>query len=120
MNRELGVTVLTLLGCTTDVACDGLEAISKARANHYDAILMDLHMPQMDGLAATRAIRLLEGPAARTPIIAMSADVLPEQVAKMRDAGMIDSVGKPISIDGLGAVLGRWVGKDSSGELRAA
>jgi signal transduction histidine kinase len=120
VNRELGVTVLALLGCTADVACNGLEAISMAKAGHYDAILMDVHMPEMDGLAATRAIRLLAGPQARTPIIAMSADVMPDQVAKMRESGMVDSVGKPISIEALGAVLAYWAGRDSLGEVRAA
>jgi signal transduction histidine kinase/CheY-like chemotaxis protein len=120
MNRELGVTVLTLLGCTADVACDGMEAISKAMANQYDAILMDVHMPVMDGLAATRAIRLIQGPAALTPIIAMSADVMPEQVARMREAGMVESVGKPISIEALNHALSRWVGRDALGEARAA
>ena len=120
MNRELGMTVLSLLGCTADVAHDGAEAIAMAARTHYDAILMDVHMPGIDGLAATRAIRLLEGPAALTPIIAMSADVLPEQVARMREAGMVDSVGKPISIEALNAALGRWVGRDVHGEARAA
>ena len=120
VNRELGVTVLALLGCTADVACNGLEAISMAKAGHYDAILMDVHMPEMDGLAATRAIRLLPGSQAKTPIIAMSADVMPDQIAKMRDSGMVDSVGKPISIEALGAVLAHWAGKDSLGEVRAA
>jgi signal transduction histidine kinase/ActR/RegA family two-component response regulator len=120
MNRELGVTVLTLLGCTADVACDGMEAISKVMAHRYDAILMDVHMPVMDGLAATRAIRLIQGPAALTPIIAMSADVMPEQVNRMREAGMVESVGKPISIEALNDALIRWVGRDSEGQARAA
>ena len=110
MNRELGGLMLNLLGCTVDMACDGREAIEAARANVYDAILMDVHMPGVDGLAATRAIRGLDGPSSRTPIIAMSADVLPEQVARMREAGMVDSVGKPIDLDSLQACLARWVG----------
>ena len=55
MNRELGITVLTLLGCTADVACDGREAIAFAQGRRYDTILMDVHMPVVDGLAATRA-----------------------------------------------------------------
>ena len=110
MNRELGGLMLNLLGCTVDMACDGREAIEAARANVYDAILMDVHMPGVDGLAATRAIRSLDGPSSRTPIIAMSADVLPEQVARMREAGMVDSVGKPIDLDSLQACLARWVG----------
>ncbi|MFZ3006094.1 MAG: ATP-binding protein [Phenylobacterium sp.] len=120
MNRELGVTILSLLGCTADVACDGREAIEAAKTGRYDAILMDVHMPVIDGLAATRAIRALEGPMSMTPIIAMSADVLPEQVARMREAGMVDSVGKPISIQALNDCLARWIGRDADGEVLAA
>ncbi|WP_309643440.1 ATP-binding protein [Phenylobacterium sp.] len=120
MNRELGVTLLNLLGCTVDVACDGLEAIKAAETCRYDAILMDVHMPGLDGLAATRAIRRLPSAAASTPIIAMSADVLPEQLARMKQAGMIDSVEKPVSIADLHACLGRWVGRDAAGAEIAA
>jgi len=108
VNRDLGVAVLGLLGCTVDIACDGHEAVEAARVGRYDAILMDVHMPGMDGLAATRAIRAFDGPAAATPVIAMSADVLPEQIARMRAAGMVDSVEKPINIENLYACLARW------------
>lgn len=110
MNRELGVLMLQILGCTVDVACDGREAIEAAKTGRYDAILMDLHMPVVDGLAATRAIRAMDGPMSRAPIIAMSADVLPEQIARMREAGMVDSVGKPVKIENLHACLSRWAG----------
>ncbi|MDO8323253.1 MAG: ATP-binding protein [Phenylobacterium sp.] len=120
MNRELGVTILSLLGCTADIACDGREAIEAAQTRRYDAILMDVHMPVVDGLAATRAIRALGGPVSMTPIIAMSADVLPEQVARMREAGMVDSVGKPVSIQALNDCLARWIGRDADGEVLAA
>ncbi|MDP3488862.1 MAG: ATP-binding protein [Phenylobacterium sp.] len=120
MNRELGVLMLQILGCTADVACDGREAIEAAKTGRYDAILMDLHMPGVDGLAATRAIRALEGPEGRTPIIAMSADVLPEQIARMREAGMVDSVDKPVKIENLYACLSRWTGPAASSESAAA
>lgn len=110
MNRELGVLMLNLLGCSVELASDGREAIEAARRETYDAILMDVHMPGVDGLAATRAIRALDGPSSRTPIIAMSADVLPEQVARTREAGMVDSVGKPIDLESLRTCLARWVG----------
>jgi CheY-like chemotaxis protein len=113
VNRDLGRTVLELLGCTADVACDGHEAVALARVRRYDAILMDVHMPGLDGLAATRAIRALDSAAARTPIIAMSADVLPEQVARMHEAGMVDSVAKPINVEKLQACLARWVGRQT-------
>jgi len=110
MNRELGVLMLQILGCTVDVACDGREAIEAAKTGRYDAILMDLHMPVVDGLAATRALRAMDGPMSRAPIIAMSADVLPEQIARMREAGMVDSVGKPVKIEHLHACHSRWAG----------
>jgi signal transduction histidine kinase/CheY-like chemotaxis protein len=120
MNRELGVTLLTLLGCTADVACDGREAIAAAQARRYDAILMDVHMPELDGLAATRAIRALPSSASRTPIIAMSADVLPDQLSRMWAAGMVANVEKPIDIAKLHACLAEWIGKDSTGAEIAA
>ena len=119
MNRELGVLMLNLLGCSVDLACDGREAIEASRRETYDAILMDVHMPSVDGLAATRAIRALDGPSSRTPIIAMSADVLPEQVARAREAGMVDSVGKPIDLETLQACLARWVGAEAQTEVAA-
>ncbi|ODT89635.1 ATP-binding protein [Phenylobacterium sp. SCN 70-31] len=115
VNRDLGQAVLAMLGCTVDLACDGHEAVEMARVGRYDAILMDVHMPGMDGLAATRAIRELEGTVARTPVIAMSADVLPEQLARMQAAGMVDSVAKPINIEKLHACLTAWVGRDADG-----
>ncbi|MDP2226040.1 MAG: ATP-binding protein, partial [Moraxellaceae bacterium] len=119
MNRELGVLMLQILGCTADVACDGREAIEAAKTLDYDAILMDLHMPGVDGLAATRAIRALDGARGKVPIIAMSADVLPEQIARMREVGMVDSVDKPVKIENLHACLSRWTAPDA-GEAAAA
>jgi signal transduction histidine kinase/ActR/RegA family two-component response regulator len=120
MNRELAVTILAMLGCTADTAADGHEAIARAAERRYDVILMDVHMPSLDGLAATRAIRASGGPSARVPIIAMSADVLPEQIAKCLEAGMVDNVGKPINIEALHEVLSNWVGRDAYGETLVA
>lgn len=109
MNRDLGATVLKLLGCEVSLACDGAEAVDLAAATAFDAILMDIHMPVMDGVEATRAIRALKGPAAMAPIIAMSADVMPEMVERCRRAGMNDAVGKPIQIEALHAALARCI-----------
>ncbi|MDP3300311.1 MAG: response regulator, partial [Phenylobacterium sp.] len=97
-----------LLGCEVVLACDGAEALKAAREGGFDVILMDIHMPVMDGVEATRMIRALDGPAGQTPIIAMSADVMPEMVERCRRAGMSDAVGKPIQIDVLHAALARW------------
>lgn len=107
MNRELGQTLLALAGCEVATADDGAQAVDAARNGHFDVILMDVHMPVMDGLAATRAIRTLPGPVGRTPIIALSADALPEQVARCRQAGMNDHVAKPIRGEELLAAVSR-------------
>jgi len=94
--------------------------VQAMRSGRYDLVLMDVHMPVMDGLDATRAIRALGGPASRTPIITMSADVLPEQVARCEAAGMNDRVAKPLSITDLQACLVRWIGRGADGDVLAA
>jgi signal transduction histidine kinase/ActR/RegA family two-component response regulator len=120
VNRQLGVTILNLLGCTVDTADNGQEALDAVKSRRYDLVLMDVHMPVMDGLEATRAIRALDHAHASVPIISMSADVLSDQVARCTAAGMNDRVSKPIDIDALQACLNRWVGRDSTGEAIAA
>ncbi|MDO8378766.1 ATP-binding protein [Phenylobacterium sp.] len=109
VNRELGATVLTLLGCEVVLAENGEDAVTAARDRAVDLILMDVHMPRMDGLEATRLIRALGGRCATLPIIAMSADVMPEMEARCLKAGMNDAVGKPIQIEALHGVLARWL-----------
>ena len=107
MNRELGHALLTLAGCVVTTAEDGVQAVAAARDGGFDLILMDVHMPNMDGLAATRAIRALPGAVAGTPIIALSADVMPEQITRCRLAGMNDHVAKPIHRESLIAAVTR-------------
>lgn len=119
-NRELGVSVLQMLGCTVETACDGREAIAAAAARRYDLILMDVHMPEVDGLAATRAIRQLPGRAGRVPIIAMTADVLPEQVERCLAAGMVDHVTKPINVERLYERLAYWLSAPAGAADEAA
>ena len=109
MNLRLGETLLTMLGCEVDLAASGEEAVQAAAAQVYDAILMDVHMPKMDGLAATRAIRALAGPSGRTPIIAMSADVLPHSGERCRAAGLVDHLHKPVQMKVLHDTLSRWL-----------
>jgi CheY-like chemotaxis protein len=107
MNRELGHALLTLAGCEVSTAEDGAQALESARLGCFDLILMDVHMPGMDGLAAARAIRALPGPEAAVPIIALSADALPDQIARCRAAGMDDHVAKPIHREELVAAVAR-------------
>ena len=95
MNQELACTILRRAGHHIDVANDGIEAITAVENNPYDVILMDIQMPRMDGVTAARLIRQLGGPAKDTPIIAMTANALPEQVRAFRRAGMDDYVAKP-------------------------
>ncbi|MDG2523314.1 ATP-binding protein [Caulobacter segnis] len=120
MNREVGAALLTAAGCVVDTAEGGEEAVALAASKPYDAILMDIHMPGMDGLTATRVIRGLDGPAARVPIIAMSADALPQHVAKCLEAGMVDHVAKPIRREDLFAKVGRWTAVRAEDKSRAA
>ncbi|NQE63920.1 ATP-binding protein [Caulobacter sp. RHG1] len=107
MNRELGKALLTLAGCEVITAEDGVQAVQAVQVEDIDLVLMDVHMPVMDGLAATRAIRALPDARAALPIIALSADVLPEQIARCRAAGMDDHVPKPIQREALIATVAR-------------
>ncbi len=116
INLEIGVALLTLVGCEVDVAENGKEAVEKAGAADYDIILMDIHMPRMDGLEATRAIKALRGPAGKVPIIAMSADALPRQVERCYAAGMVDHIAKPIQREVLYAKIERWLHPRQNGQ----
>ena len=111
MNREIGAALLSLAGCQVETADNGQQAVAMAARGGFDIILMDIHMPEMDGLAATRAIRALEGEAGRIPIIAMSADALPQQVERCYAAGMVDHVAKPVQRDVLYAKVSRWLAR---------
>ena len=86
-------------GNEADEAADGMEAVKKCRENDYDLILMDVMMPVMDGIAATKAIRSSDHPLAKTiPIVAMTANAFEDDVRKMREAGMNEHLSKPIRI----------------------
>ncbi len=98
VNRELLRTILTSCGHDIQEASGGTEAIEAALSTPFDIILMDVHMPGVDGLAATRGIRANDGVNARTPIIALTADARPEQVVECTKAGMNAYLTKPISV----------------------
>ena len=96
MNRELAGAILARAGHEVDMAEDGEQALEKARSGDYDIILMDIQMPKMDGLSATRAIRALAGARGQVPIVALTANALPDQVREFMRAGMNGHVAKPI------------------------
>ncbi|HEY5107248.1 MAG TPA: ATP-binding protein [Caulobacteraceae bacterium] len=109
VNRELIGAVLEPFDLIIETAGDGLEALEAVARSRFDLILMDVQMPGMDGLTATRAIRAGEaGSSARVPILAMTANVLPDQVARCLEAGMDDHIGKPIDPRKLLETLALW------------
>jgi CheY-like chemotaxis protein len=122
VNRELIATLLSPFEVTIEMAENGLLAVEAMKRGSFDLVLMDVQMPVMDGLTAARAIRALAHDSARsTPIIAMTANVLPEQVRKCIDAGMDDHLGKPVSPAALLAVLSRWsAGREAANEPSGA
>ena len=96
-NRDLVSTILRSVGLAVDLAENGVEAVEAVKAKAYDLVLMDVQMPVMDGIRATQVIRGLHGPRSGVPIVALSANVLPEQVASYRAAGVDAHLGKPIN-----------------------
>jgi CheY-like chemotaxis protein len=95
-NRQLFRALLESLDITVSEAADGAEGIEAARNGCFDLILMDVQMPVMDGLAATRAIRKFGGMAGEVPILGLTANVLPDQIRDYLKAGMNDVIGKPV------------------------
>jgi len=115
LNQEIVVTILEEAGCVVDVAADGAEAVEKVRRSAdfpYDLVLMDIQMPVMDGLEATRVIRTLDDPKlARLPIVAMTADAFEEDRQRVLSAGMDGHLGKPVDTDKLFAALQGILGR---------
>lgn len=109
MNQQVATAFLQSAGLEVSVACNGLQAVEMARSAQFAAILMDMHMPEMDGLEATRQIRRIPS-CAGTPIIAMTAAVMQEDKKACFDAGMNDFVGKPIEPEELIGALRKWSG----------
>ena len=108
INREVAIALLSHLGVSADTANDGRSAVERASLAEYDLILMDLQMPGLDGLAATRLIRALPG-YATTPIVAMTASAFREDRERCLAGGMTDHIGKPVNPDRLYGVLAQWL-----------
>jgi PAS domain S-box-containing protein len=119
INRKVGMRILDSLGCHVDAAANGKEAVEKAKAYPYDLILMDIRMPEMDGLEAAREIRKWEAACAtlpagqhqRLPIIALSAGVMQDDRELSLQAGMDDFLSKPIMTQELCKALAAIVRK---------
>lgn len=116
LNQEIAQEILKEAGFLVETAENGqqaVEAVRKARPDWFQAVLMDVQMPLMDGYEATRAIRALDDPArSRVPIIAMTANAFEEDKRAAREAGMDDHVGKPIDVPALLEILRRFMRDD--------
>jgi two-component system, sensor histidine kinase and response regulator len=113
LNQEVALEFLRTLGLEVDLAADGAIALQKVQQQAYDVVLMDMQMPVMDGLSATRAIRQLPGLQA-LPILAMTANAMAEDRERCLAAGMNDHIAKPIDVQELVDKLHRWVRPDHS------
>jgi CheY-like chemotaxis protein len=100
-NRRLTATVLKSVGHRVTTAASGQEAIARVSAADYDLVLMDVQMPGMSGLAATKNIKRLGGKRASIPIIGMTANIFPDDIANCYAAGMVGHLGKPFEFDEL-------------------
>ncbi|QIG44851.1 response regulator [Nocardioides anomalus] len=109
VNQLVAAGILQHLGYAADAAHDGEQAVRLVAERTYDAVLMDVQMPVLDGYAATRRIRELEGATRRTPVIAMTASASTEERERCLAAGMDDYLTKPISRADVAAKLSRWV-----------
>jgi CheY-like chemotaxis protein/HPt (histidine-containing phosphotransfer) domain-containing protein len=111
INQEVAIGILSKFGIAVDVANDGLEAIDALSKSNYDLVLMDVQMPVVDGLDATRRIRDTSSPVRRhdVPIIAMTARAMPRDHEVCIGAGMNDFLSKPIVPEDLRKVLEKWL-----------
>jgi PAS domain S-box-containing protein len=113
VNQKVAVRLLDILGCDTDIASNGREAVDAVHAKRYDVVFMDCQMPEMDGFEATRLIREREVDS-RPVIIAMTAHAMAGDRERCLAAGMDDYVTKPVTLDALRGVLAEWVGEQVS------
>jgi two-component system sensor histidine kinase/response regulator len=114
VNQVVAVNLLERRGHSVTVANNGAEAVKAFKKKSYDAILMDVQMPEMNGYEATRAIRELEeGTGAHIPIIAMTANAMKGDREKCLESGMDDYIAKPVRPDGLFRILESYAAKDS-------
>ena len=106
INQKIIMKLLESIGIRADLAKDGLEAIRLIQTNNYDLVLMDVYMPNMDGLTATRKLRD-EG--IQIPIIALTATLEEKDIRKCLDAGMNDCLAKPIEKEKLQEMLDKYL-----------
>jgi CheY-like chemotaxis protein/HPt (histidine-containing phosphotransfer) domain-containing protein len=105
VNQKVAFNILKKAGYSTDIVSTGRQAVDRVSNGGFDIVLMDCQMPELDGLEATKEIRGLDSPAARIPIIAMTAHAMPGDRQRCMDAGMDGYVAKPVNPQDLFAVM---------------
>jgi PAS domain S-box-containing protein len=108
VNQMVILRMLQKLGCQADFASDGRAAVSRVEANSYDIVLMDVHMPSVDGLEATRRIRKMPSAQSCVPVVALTAAATTEDRTACLAAGMNDYLSKPIAFEDLRRTLHLW------------
>jgi TMAO reductase system sensor TorS len=119
VNQQVARGLLQRRGHHVNIVGNGRAAVEAVKAHHYDVVLMDVHMPEMDGIEATREIRRLPGESGRVPIIALSASAMKDETELCLEAGMIGHLPKPIDPVALAATLSRFA-PPSDGAVQAA
>jgi two-component system sensor histidine kinase/response regulator len=117
INQMIATLLLEKLGHTVVTAADGQAAVHQFSQATWDLILMDIQMPGMDGLGATRLIRAMEQPNQHTPIVAMTASTSDAERQSCLDAGMDDHLSKPISVTTIDQLLARLANISKAGKV---
>jgi CheY-like chemotaxis protein/HPt (histidine-containing phosphotransfer) domain-containing protein len=119
-NQMIGIGMLKRLGLQVDTAGNGLEAVEAIQTRPYDLVLMDIGMPEMDGIEATHKIRQLDGDCANIPVIAMTAHVMKGDREEILSQGLNDYICKPVNAGELAACLQRWLSPQFADSAAAA
>jgi PAS domain S-box-containing protein len=114
VNQKVIAAMLGKSKHRVDIVSNGIEAVSAVIRGSYDLVLMDVQMPEMDGVTATKRIRELDGELSKIPIIALTANAMKGDEQKYREAGMNDYVSKPIESEKLAAAMQRQCGEDAA------
>jgi PAS domain S-box-containing protein len=111
LNQRVAAGMLAKLGLEYDIVSDGRQALEALRNNCYDVALIDVSMPEMDGIEVAQAVRVLceQGRLKRPSLVALTAHVLPEERKRCLEAGMDDFLAKPVSLQTMTEVLSRWI-----------
>ncbi|MBL1431119.1 MAG: response regulator [Robiginitomaculum sp.] len=117
LNAKLARTLLERTGCLVTHVEDGIEAVEAAKRVEFDLVFMDIRMPKMDGLTATKKIRALGGKWSKIPIVALTANAFAEDKTSCHKAGMNGFLTKPISVDALAAASKRWTEPQNRAKL---